>query len=125
MAEISGTISRKPVTVEGAIDGTQAAVQGDIAGGRKAIEGSIEEEVRRIDADISRKRQELTAELPGTIVVSVPGKVYGGPYEVTPKLSQQALETEGTFMKEDVIVKEIPIYVVSNNSGGTTVIIGG
>lgn len=50
---------------------------------------------------------------------------YDGPYNVRPALVDQTLETEGLLMREDVTVEQIPIYIVSNNSGGNTVVIGG
>lgn len=58
-------------------------------------------------------------------IVSSDVPVYQDAYKVRPKLSEQTLETEGMLMREDVTVEQIPIYVVSNNSGGTTVTIGG
>lgn len=50
---------------------------------------------------------------------------YGGPYTICPSLDAQTLETAGKLMKDDTTIEPIPIYVVSNNSGGTTVTIGG
>ena len=49
---------------------------------------------------------------------------YEGEYEVTPKIFKQTLQTAHKILKEDVCVKEIPYYEVSNNSGGSTVYIG-
>lgn len=49
---------------------------------------------------------------------------YDGDYSITPQLTAQTLETAKKYMSNDVEVKEIPIYVVSNNSGGNTVTIG-
>lgn len=54
-----------------------------------------------------------------------PGGVYPGPYEATPKFTPQYLHTSGQIMADDVNVKKIPVYEVSNQSGGTTVTIGG
>lgn len=50
--------------------------------------------------------------------------IYDGSYEVTPTLNDQSLATAGHLMAEDLMIEPIPIYVVSNNSGGTTVTIG-
>lgn len=58
-------------------------------------------------------------------IVSSDVPVYQDAYKVRPKFSEQTLETEGMLMREDVTVEQIPIYVVSNNYGGTTVTIGG
>lgn len=49
---------------------------------------------------------------------------YKGEYEVTPKETQQVLQTKNKSMADDITVKEIPTYEVSNNAG-TTFIIGG
>lgn len=53
---------------------------------------------------------------------SVP--VYAGTYTVTPSTSDQTLETAGMLMEQDTLIEEIPISVVSNNVGGSTVTIG-
>lgn len=49
---------------------------------------------------------------------------YEGDYNVRPQLTAQTLETAKKYMSQNVEVEEIPIYVVSNNSGGKTVVIG-
>lgn len=48
---------------------------------------------------------------------------YTGSYEVTPKVDAQTLQTAQKMMTDDLIVTAIPIYEVSNNSGGHTVYI--
>lgn len=48
---------------------------------------------------------------------------YAGPYEVTPKVDSQSLPTKGKLMTNDVTINEIPVFRVSNTSGGTTVYI--
>lgn len=54
------------------------------------------------------------------------GKDYTGPYEVTPQLCKNILlPTKGTMPKEDITVFKIPQYEVSNEAGGTTLILGG
>lgn len=50
---------------------------------------------------------------------------YDGEYIVTPKLEEQTMPTKGKVMEDDVKINKIPITVVSNESGGNTVIIGG
>lgn len=77
---------------------------------------------------IHSKPKELAGKIPGSLEFhysEVAAPEYTGPYEVTPNLNAQTLETAGQLMREDVTIKPIPIYEVSNNSGGTTVIIGG
>ena len=49
---------------------------------------------------------------------------YEGEYEVTPRFVAQTLPTADRLMTKDVIIEEIPYAEVSNNSGGTTVVIG-
>lgn len=50
--------------------------------------------------------------------------LYEGDYEVTPKVSKQNLPTAKKFLSEDLTIKEIPYFEVSNTSGGNTVYIG-
>lgn len=56
-------------------------------------------------------------------VVDIPA--YDGSYEVIPQAySDVVLPTANLYMKKDVMVKEMPHYEVSNDSGGETFIIG-
>lgn len=58
----------------------------------------------------------------GTAVVGAPE--YSGPYDITPLFSAQVLPTAKRLMRQDVTVKKIPQYEVSNDYGGYTLIIG-
>lgn len=49
---------------------------------------------------------------------------YDGEYEVTPRLTEQTLETYHTIMRDDVTVHGIPITRTSNPQDGLTVLIG-
>jgi hypothetical protein len=49
---------------------------------------------------------------------------YTGSYEVTPKTSEQSLQTKDKHLTENVTIKSIPFFATSNNSGGNTVYIG-
>lgn len=49
---------------------------------------------------------------------------YTGAYEVTPDIEAQTVPTAQKFMTEDMRIKAIPFYDVSNTSGGSTVYIG-
>ena len=49
---------------------------------------------------------------------------YEGEYIVTPKVKQQTMPTKDKTLKDDILVKEIPFFKVSNTSGGDTVYIG-
>lgn len=51
-------------------------------------------------------------------------ETYDGEYMVTPSPEAQVLETAKKLMKDDVTVKKIPFYNVSNTAGGSTVYIG-
>lgn len=59
--------------------------------------------------------------------ISIPGgyKNYEGTYEIRPSIDGDILETKNKLMAKDVVVDPIPYYEVSNEQGGTTVIIGG
>ena len=50
---------------------------------------------------------------------------YTGPYEVTPMITSQRLETADKHMNDDVNIFTIPTREESNPSGGVTFIIGG
>lgn len=49
---------------------------------------------------------------------------YEGKYEVVPAVTAQQLETKQKFLTEDIKIREIPFFNVSNTSGGSTVYIG-
>lgn len=51
------------------------------------------------------------------------GETYEGPYDVTPKVTAQTLQTAQKLMREDVSVREIPYFDVSNPAGGNTIYI--
>lgn len=59
------------------------------------------------------------------VTETIGGDPYKGEYVVTPKVDAQTLPTKKKVLFEDVTVKAIPYAEVSNNSGGTTVNIGG
>ena len=57
-------------------------------------------------------------------IPNTPGlELYGGPYEVTPRLYAQVLATNGKLMTDDVTVFKIPYYETSNVFDGLTVFI--
>ena len=49
---------------------------------------------------------------------------YRGNYTIVPAPDKQVMETKDKFMSDDVTIKAIPFYNVSNTSGGSTVFIG-
>lgn len=52
------------------------------------------------------------------------GDPYEGDYVVTPKVVEQTMPTKDKIMGDDVTIKSIPFFNVSNTSGGDTVYIG-
>ena len=74
------------------------------------------------DIKLEVNDQEINAEF-GQFQVVTDAPVYDGPYSVTPQMEAQTLPTKAKLMSEDVTINEIPIYRVSNTSGGTTVYI--
>lgn len=58
-------------------------------------------------------------------LVYTDGEKYDGTYQVTPKFTEETLETKDKLMKENVTISPIGVARVSNPSGGTTVYIGG
>ena len=66
------------------------------------------------------------AQLEGNIEkspITIP--VYDGEYDFTPDQNEHLIQTKGRLMINNMIFREIPYEEVSNNSGGTTVTIGG
>lgn len=55
--------------------------------------------------------------------VYLSGEPYDGPYEVTPKVTAQTLPTKKMLMREDVSIRAIPYFDVSNQAGGNTIYI--
>lgn len=61
-----------------------------------------------------------------SVAVKIVDNPYQGDYTVIPKIATDIiLPTAQKSMAQDVTVKEIPVYVTGNESGGNTVIIGG
>lgn len=64
------------------------------------------------------------AEMPGKITaIQTGGEPYEGPYDVTPKVTAQTLKTAQKLMRDDVSVRAIPYFDVSNPAGGNTIYI--
>lgn len=55
-----------------------------------------------------------------SVAIGGSAEPYEGQYEVTPTVEGLTLETANKYMSDDVTVKAIPTYEVSNNAGGTT-----
>lgn len=66
----------------------------------------------RIDAEIGRPKGDYAK--------------YTGEYEVTPKIDEETvLDTAHKVLSDNVTVREVPMYEVTNEAGGNTLIIGG
>ena len=57
----------------------------------------------------------------GVVIGGIP---YTGRYEVTPRVSEQVMQTRAKTMSDDVTVHAIPYTRTTNTSGGYTAIIG-
>ena len=64
----------------------------------------------------------VRVDVTGAAVVGAPE--YSGPYDITPLFSAQVLPTAKRLMQQDVTIRKIPQYYVSNDSSGYTQIIG-
>lgn len=64
----------------------------------------------------------VSVRITGTAVVSTPE--YAGPYDITPLLSAQTLPTAKRLLQQNITIKKIPQYEVTNDSNGYTLIIG-
>lgn len=57
--------------------------------------------------------------------ISTDHDLYSGAYDVTPEIEEQTLNTSDKLMLDDVKIRAIPYYSVSNKYNGETIIIGG
>lgn len=64
----------------------------------------------------------VRVDVTGTAVVSAPE--YSGPYDITPLFSAQTLPTAKRLLQQNITIKKIPQYEVTNDSNGYTLIIG-
>lgn len=63
--------------------------------------------------------------LEGSLSMPIGYDDYVGPYDVIPNVSQQSLDTADKHLADNVTIKAIPYYEVSNSQNGKTIIIGG
>lgn len=75
-------------------------------------------------ADFLENDQALKANL-GEVqtVTKYISEKYEGSYSITPKVEAQTMPTKEKVMVDDVTIKAIPFFDVSNTSGGSTVYI--
>lgn len=81
---------------------------------------------KKLDVDFRTRNEQIKVGFEHLQVVSdnVDVDYYKGDYTVTPKVEKQELETRQKFLTENVKIKEIPFFEVSNLEGGQTVFIG-
>lgn len=80
----------------------------------------------KLNVDFSTRNEKIKVDFEHLQVVFDPTGVehYKGDYTVTPKVEEQSLPTAKKYLAEDVRIKEIPFFEVSNLEGGQTVFIG-
>lgn len=78
----------------------------------------------RVEFSLSNQRIPATFKDLQTATSTPDVKIYDGDYEVTPKVDSQTIPTAQKFLTDDMRIKAIPFYNVSNTTGGSTVFIG-
>lgn len=79
-----------------------------------------------IDVEFKESKQSFSAKFGEVAHVTeyIGGEQYFGDYVVTPKVDEQMLKTKDKVLTDDVVIKSIPFFKVSNTNGGSTVYIG-
>lgn len=57
-------------------------------------------------------------------IESDPKETYKGEYTIRPAIEEQSMQTKDKLMVNDVTIEAIPLYSVSNEHNGETIIIG-
>lgn len=124
---LSGNLTVEKAVSSGAIPAEEKVLAGKIVPAASDLKGEISTSDRGLSGRLDHDSEPLQGNIPGTLEFhySDAAPEYAGSYEVIPALDSQTMETAGQLMRKDVTIKPIPIYEVSNNAGGTTVIIGG
>lgn len=80
---------------------------------------------KRIPVTFGKSVQHLPADMGEfqTVTEYIGGEKFEGEYIVTPKIEEQILPTKNKVLVEDMTIKSIPIYRVTNQTGGTTIYI--
>lgn len=81
---------------------------------------------KKLNVDFRTRNEKIKVDFEHLQVVldNVGVDYYKGNYTVTPKVEKQELATRQKFLTENVKIKEIPFFEVSNLEGGQTVFIG-
>lgn len=107
-AELAGTLNCRQ-TLSAAMSLPRASLEGTVCA-EAQLQGRIFGE------------SEMTASV--NVVTKTDAELYEGSYESTPSTQDQVLDVGRKVMARDVVVKAIPYYETSNETG-TTVYIGG
>lgn len=92
-----------------------------IQNGSLFFDAKFETNVVTFDLEFNSTSLQFESDM-GVVCISGGGVPYDGEYEVTPKAVEQTLATKGKTMSDDVTVKEIPTWQVSNEYGKTFII---
>ena len=91
---------------------------------KQTLEGNIFFN-HKLEGSIASKKSPISGIVAiGGTVVQEPD-YYEASYEIEPKTNSQKLDTKNKTMRDDLIIKPIPYYEVSNTANGITVTIGG
>ena len=85
------------------------------------VDCTVAESQQQFDCVVSESIQTVTANIDTAIVTTVTPP-YVGDYIVIPQTNEQILPTNGLRMTDDVTVRSVPYYEVSNQSGLTVYI---
>lgn len=99
-------------------------VEARLPGAKAVLTACLQAAPGKLSVQIESEQRSLDVHLMAGIAVDVNHPDYSGPYEVTPRVESQSIETRGKAMTQDVTILAIPIYEVSNEYG-TTINIGG
>lgn len=91
-----------------------------IQNGSLCFDTEFSSNVVTFDLEFNTSSLQFTSDM-GVVYIS-DATPYEGPYEVTPKATAVELETKGKEMLENLTVKEIPTWQVSNEYGKTFII---
>ncbi len=84
------------------------------------IDFELQEYNHEFSVDMQSSDEAFEPEFNETTVVHEDLPVYDGTYVATPKTTEQVLPTKDKVLRDDIAVKAIPAFSVSNTSGGNT-----
>lgn len=72
-----------------------------------------------------QEQQQMQVVFENAQYINTNADIFTGSYEISPRVEAQTIPTADKRMTEDMTIKAIPYYEVSNNENGKTIIIGG